>query len=152
MVLLKNIKGCPTKTNGKSWPLPEILGIFCYLKMTNWILNIIVLPHYTELKISTCPRCFSVHYLETKLFSLFYSTHCMNINSHILFNFEYFLVVRFLDSDITSILYTIEHDLIYSVDDMSLASRSQSMEDGMDEGEEDLNLFIQKTVLIWLFS
>jgi len=57
----------------------------------------------------------------------------MNINSHILFNFEYFLVVRFLDSDITSILYTIEHDLIYSVDDMSLASRSQSMEDGMDE-------------------
>ena len=95
MVLLKNIKGCPTKTNGKSWPLPEILGIFCYLKMTNWILNIIVLPHYTELKISTCPRCFSVHYLETKLFSLFYSTHCMNINSHILFNFEYFLVVRF---------------------------------------------------------
>ena len=63
--------------------------------MTNWILNIIVLPHYTELKISTCPRCFSVHYLETKLFSLFYSTHCMNINSHILFNFEYFLVVRF---------------------------------------------------------
>ena len=76
----------------------------------------------------------------------------MNINSHILFNFEYFLVVRFLDSDITSILYTIEHDLIYSVDDMSLASRSQSMEDGMDEGEEDLNLFIQKTVLIWLFS